>query len=100
MITAIDALLLTLIAAGTALATGIGALPVALAGERASAAQPLLSGVAAGVMAVAAIVGLLAPAFRHGDPWVVTAATVAGGVALLASRAALRGRAPHTELLS
>jgi ZIP family zinc transporter len=68
-----DALLLTAIAAGTALATGLGALPViALGGERARSAQGVLSGLAAGVMAVAAIVGLLRPAagvlFAHSLP--------------------------------
>ena len=60
-----DALTLTAIATGTALATGLGALPViALGGERTRGAQGLLTGVAAGVMAVAAIAGLLKPAYE------------------------------------
>ena len=56
-----DALLLTALAAATALATGFGAPPVIALGEhRARAAQGVLSGLAAGVMAVAAAVGALA----------------------------------------
>lgn len=96
----IDALLLTLIAAGTALATGVGALPVALMGARAAAARPLLSGVAAGVMTVAAIEGLLVPAFEEGRDGVVVVAALAGATALLASRAALRHRSPRDGILS
>jgi zinc transporter, ZIP family len=68
----------------------LGALPVALLGERASAIQPLLAGVAAGVMTVAAIQGLLVPAFDEGDDAVVIISALAGAAALLASRAALR----------
>ena len=90
-----DAILLTAIAAGTALATGVGALPViALGGERARAAQGVLSGFAAGVMAIAAIVGLLIPAAREGSATTVVAATVAGAVALIALRRTL-GRHAH-----
>jgi len=82
-----DALLLTAIAAGTALATGLGALPViALGSERARAAQGVLSGLAAGVMAVAAIVGLLKPAAEQGSAATVAAAAAAGVVALVLSR--------------
>ncbi|MEA2217833.1 MAG: hypothetical protein QOJ35_459 [Solirubrobacteraceae bacterium] len=89
-----DALLLTAIAAGTALATGIGALPViALGGERARAAQGVLSGLAAGVMAVAAIAGLLKPAFDEGDALAVGAAAAAGAIALVVSRRVLNARA-------
>jgi len=89
-----DALLLTAIAAGTALATGLGALPViALGSERARAAQGVLSGLAAGVMAVAAIVGLLKPAAEQGSAATVIAAAAAGAVALVLSRRALRHHA-------
>jgi ZIP family zinc transporter len=85
-----DALLLTAIAAGTALATGLGALPVlALGAHRARAAQGMLNGVAAGVMAVAATVGLLAPALKQGDTATVVLAAVAGAVALVLTRRAL-----------
>jgi zinc transporter, ZIP family len=68
----------------------LGALPVALLGPRASGIQPLLAGLAAGVMTVAAIQGLLVPAFDEGDDAVVIAAALAGAAGLLASRAALR----------
>lgn len=90
-----DALLLTLIAAGTALATGLGALPViALGDERARGAQGVLSGVAAGVMAVAAIVGLLVPAAEQGSAATVGVAAALGVVALVVSRRLL-GRHAH-----
>ena len=89
-----DALALTAIAAGTALATGLGALPViALGAHRARSAQGALSGLAAGVMAVAAIVGLLKPAAEHGDTLTVVAAALAGVAALLVSRRLLNGHA-------
>lgn len=89
-----DALLLTAIAAATALATGIGALPVlALGAARARAAQGVLSGIAAGVMAVAATVGLLRPAYEQGEAGSVTAAAVAGAIALVVIRRALGHRA-------
>jgi len=95
-----DALRLTLIATVTALATGLGALPVALLGERASAFQPLLAGVAAGVMTVAASAGLLVPAFDEGSDALVVGALLAGAAALLASRAALRHHPPAGALAS
>ena len=85
-----DAVLLTVIAAGTALATGVGALPViAIGGDRARAAQGVLNGFAAGVMAVAAIVGLLKPAAEQGRALTVIAATGAGAFALVMLRRTL-----------
>ena len=89
-----DAILLTAIATGTAVATGLGALPVlALGAARARAAQGVLSGLAAGVMAVAAIAGLLKPAFEQGDAVAVTVAAIAGALALVLTRRALGHRA-------
>ncbi|MEA2192481.1 MAG: hypothetical protein QOI73_2602, partial [Solirubrobacteraceae bacterium] len=71
-------------------ATGLGALPViALGGDRARAAQGVLSGFAAGVMAVAAVVGLLMPAAQRGSAATVIAATAAGALALIALRLGL-----------
>jgi ZIP family zinc transporter len=96
----IDALVLTAIAVATALATGVGALPVALLGVRAAAIKPLLSGLASGVMAVAAVQGLLVPAFDEGRAVVVVAAAIAGAAALLASRAVLQRRAAVAGILS
>ena len=60
---------LTLFLAGTAtaLATGLGALPVFWLGRRAEALQPVLIGLAAGVMTVASVVGLLLPALSDGS---------------------------------
>ncbi len=89
-----DALLLTAIAAATVLATGLGALPViALGAARARAAQGTLSGLAAGVMGVAAIVGLLIPATEMGSDTTVTVAAAAGALALVLSRRVLNHRA-------
>jgi ZIP family zinc transporter len=62
---------LLLAACGTALATGLGAIPVFLLGRRADALTPLLLGFAAGVMGVAAIAGLLIPAFQEGSVAIV-----------------------------
>lgn len=68
---------LILAACGTALATGLGAVPVFLLGERAKALTPLLLGFAAGVMGVAAVAGLLIPAAEEGS-----AVEVGGGLAV------------------
>jgi ZIP family zinc transporter len=78
---------LILAATGTALATGLGAIPVFLLGEGATRLRPALIGLAAGVMTVASIAGLLLPALDDGS-----AAEVGGGLAagvgfLLAARA-------------
>jgi zinc transporter, ZIP family len=59
--------ILLLAACGTALATGLGAIPVFLLGARAQRFTPLLLGFAAGVMAVAATAGLLIPASEEGS---------------------------------
>jgi ZIP family zinc transporter len=89
-----DAVLLSVLAGGTALATGIGALPViALGAGRSQAARGALSGFAAGVMAVAAVVGLLKPAAEQGGAFEVIAATAAGGLALVLLRRTLGHRA-------
>src|SRR6476620_7471371 len=72
-----EILVLLLAASGTALATGLGAIPVFLLGTRAKALTPLLLGFAAGVMGVAAVAGLLIPAGEEGS-----APTVLGGLAV------------------
>lgn len=71
-----------LAACATALATGLGAIPVFFLGERAAALTPLLLGFAAGVMGVASIAGLMLPAVEEGSPMAVFAGA-ASGVALL-----------------
>lgn len=63
-----DLLILFLAATATALACGLGAIPVFFLGDRAIALRPYLWGVAVGVMSVAAIWGLLLPAFNEGTP--------------------------------
>ena len=89
-----DAIVLASIATATALATGVGALPViALGARRASLAQGTLSGFAAGVMAVAAVVGLLVPAAQQGGSLTVLAAACAGALALVLLRRSLGRRA-------
>ncbi|MBK5218366.1 MAG: ZIP family metal transporter [Thermoleophilia bacterium] len=78
-----EIVVLLLAACGTALATGLGAIPVFLLGERAKGLGPLLLGFAVGVMGVAALVGLLIPAADEGS----TAQVVAGlalGIGFLA----------------
>jgi ZIP family zinc transporter len=70
-------LLLILAASATALATGLGAVPVFFLGDRARQIEPVLWGLAAGLMAVASVVGLLAPALDEGS-----AGEVAGGLAI------------------
>jgi zinc transporter, ZIP family len=90
-------LTLLLAASATALATGLGAIPVFLLGSRAITLQPLLLGVAAGTMAVASVAGLLLPGLEQGS-----VASVAGGAAvgvafLLAARGALEARERHLE---
>jgi ZIP family zinc transporter len=88
-------LLLVLAATGTALATGLGAIPVFFLGESAKSLRPLLLGIAAGTMAVASIAGLLLPGLEEGSTASV-ALGVATGIAFLAIvRAALRARERH-----
>ena len=69
---------LLLASCGTALATGLGAIPVFFLGRRAAALTPLMLGFAAGVMGVAAIAGLLIPAFQEGSVATVIAGLVTG----------------------
>jgi len=73
-----EALALFLAACGTALATGLGAVPVFLLGhERVHRLTPFLLGLAAGVMGVASVAGLLIPGLAEGS-----LLEVGGGLAL------------------
>jgi zinc transporter, ZIP family len=90
-----ELLLLAVAGAGTALATGLGAVPVFALGVRADALRPLLWGLAAGVMSVASVVGLLEPALDEGSAAAVAAGLVAGVVFLLGGRRALARRDVH-----
>jgi ZIP family zinc transporter len=84
-----DLLVLFLAACATALATGLGAIPVWLLGQRAAALTPFLLGVAAGVMGVASVVGLLIPAADEGSALELVAGLVAGAVLLGVARTRL-----------
>jgi len=68
------------------LATGLGAIPVWLLGTRAAALTPFLLGVAAGVMGVASIVGLLLPAAEEGSAWELLVGLAVGGLLLGVAR--------------
>lgn len=91
-----DAVVLLLAASGTALATGLGAIPVFFLGHRAAQLTPLLLGFAAGVMGVASIAGLLIPATEEGSALAVLGGLVLG-VALLG--AARRRLDPKTTFM-
>jgi ZIP family zinc transporter len=88
-----DLVVLFLAACGTALATGLGAIPVWFLGRRAEALTPFLLGVAAGVMGVASIFGLLVPAVEEGSAWAVLGGLFVGGVLLGVVRRRLRPEA-------
>ncbi len=90
-----DYLILTLVASATALATGLGAVPVFFFGTRSARVRAALWGSTVGLMTVASIVGLLAPALDTGSPAVVAAGLAAGAAFLLLARLALAGRDVH-----
>ena len=77
---------LILAATATTLATGVGAIPVWLVGERAERLRPALTGVAGGVMAVAAVAGLLLPALDEGTNLEVIVGLALGVAFLFAAR--------------
>ena len=87
--------LLVLAASATAVATGLGAIPVFLLGPRAVALRPALWGVTVGLMGVASIVGLLMPATDEGSLTAVAAGLTLGVAFLLVSRRFLRDRDVH-----
>jgi len=88
-------LTLLLAASATALATGLGAIPVFFLRGRAASWEPTLWGLAAGVMGVAAIVGLLKPAFDEGSTPAVVLGLAIGIAFLIAARTLLRGSDVH-----
>jgi len=81
-----DALVLILAASGTAVATGLGAVPVFLLGERAEALTPPLLGFAAGAMTVAAFTGLLLPAAEEGSTGEIVGGLLVGVAFVLVVR--------------
>jgi zinc transporter, ZIP family len=82
----VDLLVLTLAATATAVATGLGAVPVFFLGERAATLRPWLLGFAAGVMTVASVVGLLLPALDEGTAGDAILGAAFGVAFLLARR--------------
>ena len=87
--------MLAVAGAATALATGLGAVPVFLLGTRAALLRPLLWGLAIGLMGVASISGLLLPALDEGTPGEAVAGLAAGVAFLLATRRLLSFGDPH-----
>jgi ZIP family zinc transporter len=63
----VDVVVLLAAGIGTALATGLGAIPVWFLGGRSENLRPALWGFAAGTMGVVSVVGLLAPALDEGS---------------------------------
>jgi zinc transporter, ZIP family len=90
---------LILLASLTALATGVGAIPVFFLGRRASVWEPALWGLAAGVMGVAAVRGLLVPAFDEGSDGAVIASLAVGAAFLVVVRLLVRRRDVHVGAL-
>jgi len=86
---------LALADSATALATGLGAVPVFLLGDRAERMRPFLWGTAVGLMSVASVVGLLVPAVDEDGGLSVVAGLATGVAFLLLSRRSLRGRDVH-----
>ena len=87
--------MLALAGAATALATGLGAVPVFLLGERAVQLRPFLWGATVGLMGVASIVGLLLPALDEDDGATVLAGLLVGVLFLVVSRRFLARREVH-----
>ena len=81
-----EVVVLLLAATGTALATGLGALPVFFLGDRAERLTPLLLGFAAGVMGVASLAGLLLPALDEGSLLAVAGGLLTGAALLVVAR--------------
>jgi ZIP family zinc transporter len=90
---------LALAGSATALATGLGAVPVFLLGPNAARLRPFLWGLAVGLMGVASIVGLLLPALDEGDAGPVGAGLAVGVLFLLGTRRLLQGRDVHVGKL-
>jgi len=90
-----DVVVLTLAASATALATGLGAVPVFLMGTRAEVLRPILLGVSIGAMTVASFLGLLKPPLEEGSITSVVLGFAAGVLLLLAAQTVLARRDVH-----
>lgn len=91
---AADLLVLVLAGTATALATGVGAVPVFLLDRRIEGLRPLLWGLAAGLMGVASVIGLLEPALDEGSTLMVGLGLATGLAFLLVTRRVLS----HTDV--
>ena len=80
----------------TALATGLGAIPVFALSEPSRAARGAMLGAAAGVMAVAAVSGLLIPGLREGRNLLLLAGLLVGIAFVLG----VRSRLSHSKRIS
>jgi len=94
-----DVVLLVLAASATALATGLGALPVFFMGSKAELLRPILLGTAIGAMTVASLVGLLKPALEEGGRAEVVLGLAAGVLLLVGVRRLLATREVHVGAL-
>lgn len=92
-----EVLLVLGVAVATVLATGLGAVPVLLVGDRARGADAWLDGLVVGVMGVAAVVGLLLPALDEGGPGALSLGAAAGAAGLLWARRRLHERHTGTD---
>jgi ZIP family zinc transporter len=82
----VDIAVLLAAGTGTALATGLGAVPVFFLGGHARSLRPALWGFAAGTMGTVSIVGLLAPALDEGGAGDVLAGLAVGIAFMLVTR--------------
>src|SRR5262245_9906189 len=87
-----DLVVLVLAASATALATGLGALPVFLMGSEADLLRPILLGAALGPMTFPSPGGLLKPALDEGGTVEVPIGLLAGALLLFAARRLLDRR--------
>lgn len=88
-----DIALLLIAATATALATGVGAIPVFMLGPGAGPRlRPLLLGGTVGMMTVASFVGLLRPALQEGGTVEVATGLVTGIAFLIVARSLVKRR--------
>ena len=81
-----EVVVVALVGAVSALATGVGAVPVFLLRDRVEALLPFLWGLTIGLMGVASVVGLLLPALEEDAPGSVIAGLAVGVGFLLFAR--------------
>ena len=90
-----DLVVLVLAASATALATGLGALPVFFMGSKAELLRPILLGTAIGAMTVASLLGLLKPALEEGGTVEIVLGLLAGVVLVVGAHRLLARRDVH-----